>query len=82
MKKSFVKVVAIFSIIFMSFFIKNNSVIALECTYSLPQTYMDKSGTPAQLKIDYTHKKVIKSINSSKGCIFIRRNNYSFSSNK
>ena len=65
MKKSFVKVVAIFSIIFMSFFIKNNSVIALECTYSLPQTYMDKSGTPAQLKIDYTHKKVIKSINSS-----------------
>lgn len=54
MKKSFVKVVAIFSIIFMSFFMNKSVVSATEyynCDYSSPLTYIDDNNIPTNLQL-------------------------------
>lgn len=67
MKKSFVKVVAIFSIIFMSFFIKSMSVSATEyynCDYSSPLTYMDENNIPTNLQLSLKFKVPYHAIQS------------------
>lgn len=65
MKNSLFKILIVLSIVVVAFFLKTIDVSALSCTYILPQTYMDKSNKPAQLKIEYTQKKITKKINTT-----------------
>jgi len=56
MKKPFIKIITILSIIFISFFIEKNSVFADEkCYWISPLTYMNEFGLPSniQSKIEY-----------------------------
>lgn len=54
MKKPFIKIITILSIIFISFFIEKNSVFAEEiytCDYISPLTYIDQNDKPAQIEL-------------------------------
>ena len=56
MKKSFVKVVAIFSIIFMSFFINKSVVNAETCRWVSPLTYLNENNLPSLIQSQVVYK--------------------------
>lgn len=56
MKKSFVKVVAIFSIIFMSFFMNKSVVNAETCRWVSPLTYLNENNLPSLIQSQVVYK--------------------------
>lgn len=56
MKKSFVKVVAIFSIIFMSLFINKSVVNAETCRWVSPLTYLNENNLPSLIQSQVVYK--------------------------
>ena len=56
MKKSFVKIVTIFSIIFMSFFINKSVVNAETCRWVSPLTYLNENNLPSLIQSQVVYK--------------------------
>lgn len=56
MKKSFVKIVTIFSIIFMSFFINKSVVSAETCRWISPLTYLNENNLPSLVQSQVVYK--------------------------
>ena len=56
MKKSFVKVVAIFSIIFISFFMNKSVVNAETCRWVSPLTYLNENNLPSLIQSQVVYK--------------------------
>lgn len=59
MKKPFIKILTILSIIFISFFVEKNSALAKEfytCDYISPLTYIDQNDKPTQIELILHYK--------------------------